>query len=373
MDKDRLIYIKKLLEQEKIGRGKSMLRRLAYDIDSFNSLVCLLDNHDLEMESIPEKKDNYFMYKVMNNLDYLEQIADCIIDFYKDIDFYYYQNRPDLKLSSKEKKEIFSDFLKQFSNDAYLVYKDLYNEKRIFFSDLGNELGESFILSELDEYFIALSGDNNNDLLEIETYIHELMHVYSHKFLKNYSWNHSKNTLNGFYLETIPLFSEIAFYNWLESVGFSKNDLLFHINLNDFVNLRFYKTIKYLSQISLRDDAFVVCDNINYKVYGNNDLDIDQGIPFYGYSESYKSGGLNNFQYGMGLIDAYSLLERKINGEDTSKLINEYLLTLQNPFKFYSDIMRGYDVTFMRDTVLKHNSELKELVPVVGYKYEKKQ
>lgn len=372
MEKEKLIELReRLLEEVSLHPSVSMQKRISYDVDSFNSLVCQAGFHDLELKAYPVPQKELFPYKIQQNFDYLDEIAKTVIGIYKSINFYYYKREGKVYLSPQDKKDIMREFLEYFCPAARDLYKEIYDNGKVFITNLDGNMGESYILQNIDDYYLAIDQKDLGDILELETYIHELMHIYSHHFLHNYTWNSAKNTFNGFYLETIPMYSELEFYRFLKEKGIFGDNLHFHRNVIDYNILTYFKGMHYLSEMDFRVDNEIICDNCNYKVSGNNILKEDEGVPFFEYQDWYKEGCVNEFCYGMGIIDAYDILNQNDDGKSSDRLIRKYLLSLQNPNKFDEDIMRGYDLRFMKDCLQERNAYLKKHYPVKGYRYIK--
>lgn len=365
---DEIYKVRNILIKASSGASKSMYKKLIYDIDSFNSLVEVLYMNELKISMRSIRDNDLFCYNVQDNLYNLEPLADRVIKMFKDMNFYCYLYRGYSNISLKEKTEIFSSFLNDFLPDAYKIYKEMCNQKRVFSGDIGCNSGESFIMQTSGNYFLAINQNMDNDLFELETYVHELMHIYVHSILKNYSSSTFGNTFNGFYLETIPLYGELAFYDWMINNHVYVKDMEFHRNLVDYLTLQFFKTMKYLAIVFERDDIEAITNNQEYKILGNNRVLIDDGIPYFQYHKELSEGNLNDFQYGLGIIDAYNLLERERTGEDVKTSINEYLVSLQNENKFDEDLMQGHNLSFMNSEIKARMDIMKKKYPLPGYK-----
>lgn len=333
--------------------SSTMLYRMSYDIDNYNSLVEDLGFDELRIISPNvNRKVLYLGDKAMLYLDTFEDIADTVIDMYKDMNYVLFRNKGYSKLSGKDQEDILKDFLSSFCPDVYDIYKELIRNNHMFKCDMEGRLGEAFLLPENNLYFFGLNKNIRNDLEKIETIIHELMHIYGQKFLSNYRWNSAENVFNGFYSEAISLYSELRFYEYMVSNHICSEAMHLHANYSDYFSLVNYKTIKYLAMMSKKSDAFILYNGYYYQVEGNNTLDIDKGIPLYQYPEHYSQGDFSSFIYAISMMDAYDLLRRYFDGD--KNIINNYLISLQNENKFFDDFNRDRDLTFMRDELNKH-------------------
>lgn len=83
--------------------SSTMLYRMSYDIDNYNSLVEDLGFDELRIISPNvNRKVLYLGDKAMLYLDTFEDIADTVIDMYKDMNYVLFRNKGYSKLSGKD-------------------------------------------------------------------------------------------------------------------------------------------------------------------------------------------------------------------------------------------------------------------------------
>lgn len=360
MDDKSLMNLRERLVAEYNRAGNFKKYRLLFDIGNYNFLVEKLGKPELainyEKELVYVNLSFHYNSSLINKIMYyifdLGEVAENVIDVYKKAGYFYADNPKHVKLTFKEKSEILKDFLKWFCPSAYDIYKDLCAKNHAFYADLDKDYGIAFILQESDEYFLGINKYCDSDLLEIETYIHEIMHVYVHKFLRNYTWKSVENTFDGFYLETISMLSELELYRFFKENHMYPDSIEFHANFNDYINLSNYKCMKYLAVMAEREDAILNIDNLSYRVLGNNIINSNDDDPLYRFGMDYSTGLINSFCYGMSLLDAYKL-QKSILDKDKN-VINNYLISLQNTNKVCDDIEAGYDFSYMADSIRAH-------------------
>ena len=215
---------------------------------------------------------------------------------------------------------------------------------------------------------MVINDDYVNDIYLMETVIHELVHVYSNMFLCDYRFKGLDNLNNGFFGETLSLYAELSFYEFLVKKNIFGDDLLFHRNLIDFSILKYFKTINYIAKISVRENTTIITDNSDYEVKGKSILLVDKNKPFFEYSRDYKKGNLLDFRYAMSSIDAFKLLERELSGEDTKRMINDYLLGFQVEDQMEIFLSQYHSLDFMYNSIDKRIKELSLKYPIPGYK-----
>ncbi|MCH5167059.1 MAG: hypothetical protein J1F35_04115 [Erysipelotrichales bacterium] len=332
-------------------------KRMAYDFSNFNQLVLVSGFPNLVIPIEIYDEANCFAYRVYEYLEDFEVIADEVIDMFKETNFFLARNAGAINFSKKDLDDISKEFLLGFSADAYKLYEDLIREKRVFDFEKKYLAGEAYILTESNLAFIGKNDHElANTLFPLATMVHELMHIYVEFFLKNYRYTATFNSMDGFYAETIPMYSELEFYKFLVNNHLCGDSKHFNANYNDYIRLSYYKRIKYIVEMARRDDANVTFFDAKYEISGNTSLEIETNNPVFTYSSNYEKGSLNPFVYAMSLLDAYKLLEQSDNGD--KNIINNYLISLQDPDKLEKDIINGYDLSFMRDDIKRHCDEI---------------
>ena len=345
--------------------SKSIKKRLQYDFDFLKDIAETLDKKIY----IPDFKivydDSLFMYQIEKYIDDLEVLAEIVIDLFKQIDFYFYNRLSYLDFSKKDAEDIISEFLEYFSKDMLSIYKELLDSKKIDFCELHGSSGQSFFMNSIDSYYVLFHDNLKSKLLFLETIIHELCHVYSNKFLKNYRYNGIKNLQEGFFGESISLYSEMSFYEFLNNKGISKSELEFHRNVLDYLILVYFKTINYISKVSKRSDIQLITDNVSYRAIGNNILDIEECGSIYEYTKSFYEGNLQDFRYAVSSIDAFSLLKLEEEGKNPSKIIKDYLIGFQNDRMMDDFLERELDIGYMFSKIKERNKQLKMKYPII--------
>ena len=180
-------------------------------------------------------------------------------------------------------------------------------------------------------------------------------------FLKNYRYRGIENLNNGFFGETLSLYSELSLYEFLKSKNVFGSGLEFQRNLIDYYVLCYFKTVKYLSEMSRREDAYMFSDNVGYEIKGNNRLIVDNDLGIFHYPASYSEGNLLDCRYAMSSIEAFKLMEREKNGESPKDLINEYLLSFQDDYQMISFLDNYIDLDYMKNSISERNNGLKNL------------
>lgn len=362
---ERLSKESELLTRMYNASSKSMKKRIEYDFDYLKDIAETLDtkiyvpNYDLKID------DSIFMRQVEYYIDDLEYLAEIIINLFKYIDFYYYERLSYIDFSKKDLEDLLSEFLEYFSKDLFNIYKELLSDGRIDFSVLNQASGESFFLNHIDSYYMIFNPKVKSKLFLLETIIHELCHIYSNRFLKNYRYNATKNIQEGFFGETVSLYSEMSLYEFLKRKNINNDGLNFNRNCVDYLILHYFKTINYIAKVSVRDDIELFTDNVIYRAVGNNSLDIEEAGSIYEYTDRFYNGYLQDFRYAVSTIDAFSLLQREESGEDVGRMINSYLISFQNDRMMDEFLEREHDVGYMFSKIKDRNMESRKKYPII--------
>lgn len=362
---ERITKESELLTRLYNASSKSIKKRIEYDFDFLKDIAETLDakiyvpNYDIKIDS------STFMRQVEYYVDDLEYLAEVIIELFKNIDFYYYKRLSHLDLSKKDIEELLREFLEYFSPDMLSIYKELIEDGRIDFSILDQASGESFFLNHIDSYYMIFNPKVKSRLFLLETIIHELCHIYSNRFLKNYRYSATKNLQEGFFGETISLYSEMSLYEFLKRKNINSDALDFNRNCVDYLILHYFKTINYIAKVSMRDDIELFTDNVTYRAEGNNRLDIEEEGSIYAYGESFYNGYLQDFRYGPSVLEAFSLLQREENGEDVRRMINSYLIGFQNDRMMDDFLEKEQDLGYMFTKIKNRNMSLRKRYPII--------
>lgn len=339
----------------------SMKRRIVNDYEYAYSLAEELGiNLDIPKYKVSIKEPELFFNQVDTYIYDMEHIADIVIGMFKQMNFCFFKRYHNEYVSKRDMELLMKEFLDYFLSDLYYIYRDLIKDDRLVVTNLGSNLGESFFLNQLDSYYFALSDKNRNSMLMFETIVHELVHIYSFMFMKNYRYKGIDNLNNGFFGETLSLYSELSLYEFLKSKGIFGDGIDFQRNLVDYYILCYFKTVKYLGEMARRPDTSLSTNNVDYEVFGNNRLIVDDDLGMFSYPESYSKGSILDCRYAMSSIDAFRLLEREKNGEYPSKLINEYLIGCQYENQMDTFLSEYIDLDFMYETIDSRNKALQK-------------
>ena len=350
-----------ILNKRYVLAGKSIRRRLVYDYEFAYELGERLGTTlDIPKYPVNIKEDTLFYNQVNDYLYEMESIADIVIGMFREMDFQFFRRLNHIYLSKSELEKLMEEFLEYFLQDLLYIYKDLVKDDRVVLNNLGTDLGEAFSLNSLGSYYICVSENNKNGLLLFETIVHELVHIYSGMFMRNYRFTGLANLYDGFFGEALSLYSEMSLYEFLKSKKIFDDGIDLQRNVVDYYILTYFKTVKYLGEMSRRDDTGFLTNNVDYEITGNNRLIVDGDVGIFSYPEFYSKGSLMDCRYAMSSIEAFRLLEREKNGEDPKKLMNEFLIGCQYENQM-DTFLNGYiDLDFMYETLNKRNLELKK-------------
>lgn len=357
---------------EKISKDISMsqARKVVYDFSFLSMLIETAGVKKLypsvDFKSLDDGEN--IVYTMEDNLEQIERLANRVLKMFKKMDFYCYFNSGYTSLSVKDKTDILYSFLDEFLPELLKMYKKMYEDNHIFLSDLGDNLGQSYVLQAIDSYYVAINVNQENDLNNLETIVHELLHVYSMHFLRNYDWKKTQRLLNGLSSETIPLYGELAFFDYLVRNNILKEDAYFHRNLLDYNILEFFKIIKFFCYFARKDkDNFHFPGGLTYEYKGEGKLSLFEGIPFMNFdNSSLRKSELVNFAYGIGSVEAYNLFRIEKNGLTPKEIIDSFLIRQGDNDHLKRDIFNT-DLSFMSKEIQKHQLVLENIRPIPGY------
>lgn len=357
------------LEREFYSASKSKQQKLIYDAAFYEELRSINGTDKYELHNLKSHiKYNYFANLIIENREAFEKMADRVIDIFKDMNFYCYLRRSYKNIKKEEKEDILKNFLNSFIPELFDIYKDLVKYGRIFLASLKGAWGETFLFPSIDRYYIAITEDQINDIFDLETLVHELLHIYADVFAHNYNWHLNLNFMEGFYYETPSLYGELSLFEYMKKNNIYPEEMRKHRNIIDYFLLSYFKTIKYICVKLDSPDVTINLEDLNYKINGNALLDIDAGVPFFQYHEDImKIGSLQDFIYGVSSFESYKLLERERKGEDIKKSINDFILSLDDDTKLYSFLSNPQMSEFMKSELESHNNYLKKKYPIPGY------
>lgn len=347
-----------LLTQKLQVSSLSKKRRIAYDLGTIYSVY--------EMFGVRKNLPNYSQYlngtsltnETFKNVDSFSSIAKSIINVKEVSSYYNYRLFPYDKISDKDNniiKEFFNYFLPKLSN----IFRELYNDDRILFVSNLTTAGFAIPLIELDKYFIAISSDDNYGLETFTTLIHELLHVYSLKFLKNYRFSVTRNLIDGLFCEAVSLYGELSFLVFLLNKHILSEEALILLNLFDNILFDTANSVNLFSKIIDSPNIYIKFDNTKYELY---DLGTSEE------ENTLCKGDFVDFSYIVGFVEAYNLLYKELNGANIEKSINSFLLELDDPYLFEKKYCDGVDLSFMQSEITKRNVLLDKKYP--GYKPE---
>lgn len=347
---------------------KSMALRYGYD---YSFLAGLLEEAGIEDVHLREDLMNLVPDDLLNNvslyLDDLALFAKEVIKMFKNISFYCYLRHGNTSISNKDKSSILKEYLLEKMPWSYQLYKDLYDSNHIFMIDSDKDFGIAYLMPLIDEYYISINRYSRNDLSDIETTIHELMHIYVAKVAHGYSWKNHQNIITGFSKESASIYSSLSFFEFCLEHHIFTDDAMLHRNVEDYEILTIFKLIHYFYEMGVkREKEVTISDGINYKFSEAYKLDEDKGVPFFQYhEEDYREDSFNTFLYGTGAVEAYELLRLEKEGHDPKEIINDFVLKYQRA-DVNLDLFKT-DLTFMASEIRKHQKSLEKKYPLPGY------
>lgn len=338
----------------------SQRKRLEFDKLVFND-ISNVSGLGVELRVNYKNLPFSLIYYIESKLEELDSISTSAIQAFKDVDFKCFHVDKYKKLSLKSKKEILGEFYRYFNSKYARIYNQMLDDNRIFSSGFDGNAGLAFPLPAIGSYYLGVALGEQNDLEALETIIHELSHIYSYMFLSNYRHNAIYNLNNSLYTETLPLYAELSFYDFLIRNRFFDTDMEFMRNNEDYLNLFWYKTIKYITTVGVRPNTQLYSNDVEYTMTGDIHLDIDEGIPFFRFPDEMAKGDLVNFKYAISLLEAYNMLEQERAGEKPEKISNEFLIKMQDE-KYVHDMPVDYNYSFMKNEILTRQKRLEKII-----------
>lgn len=306
---------------------------------------------------------------LVNNIEELGTLSSEYIELLKQANYYCYMRMPNIKISRKEQDEIITEFFIHHLKEGLKIYNELKDSGHIFCIECPEEAldGMAIPLQSIDEYFIELFYNGYNSILRMESVIHEVIHIYCAKFLKDYPSSAYQKFINGLFPETPNMLFEIMFYHFLKDHHIYFDEALLHRNYIDGFNLKCLKVINYLNEISKSHEIFISASE--YQVYGKNRrFTKDKGIPFFQYhTENFVSGETKDTQYGIGIISGTELYYQTLLQEDVKRVVDTFLINQQHA----NDYSLLDSMSCNKDFFLKENQERMSLLlkkyPLPGY------
>ncbi len=348
--------------------SQSMAFLYGYD---YSFLASLLE--DVGIKDVPLREDMMSLIpdELYENMciyiDDLGALAKRVIKMYKKINFYCYLRYGNTSLSNKDKSSILKEYLLEKMPWAYNMYRDLLKDGHVFLVDGCIDYGAAYLMPMIDEYYMTIDRHSQNDLSDIETTIHELMHIFIAKLAYAYSWDTHHNIISGFSKESATLYSTLSFFDFCMEHHICREDALLNRNMADDDILTFFKYINYFYEMGVkRAKEVTISDGVNYKFDEAYKMEEDEGVAFFRYQEDEcAEGSFNNFLYGIGYVEAYDLLRKEREGYDPKRMLNEFVLEHQkqdvNPDVFKTNL------DFMAKEIKSHQKSLEKKYPIPGY------
>lgn len=342
----------------------SLKRRLIFDIELFNNLIDFLDEDSfIYVDFYAQEK---FIPTVLSDIKYLEQIADKVIAIFKEVDFYYYERDSYRKIPLKDREEIIRDFLSRVFPKGDEIYRNLISRRQIICRNTDDYIGgAAFPILGIATNFLLLNSLKTDNLATIEFLIHELMHIYDCTFLRNYPYVAYHNLIDGYYLETTELLIEELLYDFFMANHIFLDDILLRYNKEDYETLKWFKTIKYFSEMIKRGELRLHFDGNIFSFLGhNNDLQTDYDNILFRYSIDSCVGDMRDFRCGISKLKSMQLLRG--NGlVDYTQIINNFLISLQDSSSSLNLTSANYDEFKAR--LEQRMCLLKSRYPTPGY------
>ena len=362
------------LERKMMGASQSVYARYindAYYLADLYKYYFGEDPHILTKDY--RSKTANILDLIYNNRKEFFDLDQKLIDTYKEAGFYYFGRDAYDKISDDEFIELLGEFLNYFNVDIARIYNDIQTKRQFLDYDEKDIYGVSYLLPSLNNYYIGVGATTiRSDMMILETVIHELAHVYTAQFLKNYNYKGMENLLGGLFSETISLYSELSFTNFLANKWKYQTSVLYHRNTVDAELLSEYKCARYMTKALLEQSHnpnISVCSNgFNTWVEGEFEYDPDKDIPFFRSTDSIKKGTTSSILYSVGIVDAYKLLDLELHVAEPKEIINDYLISLQNENANEEFIQQVFDLSFMKKDIAERNEKLLKLQPITGYK-----
>ena len=368
VDKKIFETARKLDNKAKRVHSKSMAFRCGYD---YTFLANLLEIAGIKDISLREDMMALVPHELLENISiYIEDLGSLakeVIKMYKSINFYCYLRHGNTNISNKDKSSILKEYLLERMPWAYQLYKDLYKDGHIFLMDSEQDYGVAYLMPLVDDYYMAINRCSLNDLSDIETTIHELMHIFVARLAYSYSWENHHNIISGFSKETASLYSSLSFFDFCMEHHICTDDALLNRNIVDYDILFFFKLINYFYEMGVkREESLLISDGMEYKFDEIHKMDEDKGVPFFQYhEEEYANESFNKFIYATGYVEAYELLRLEREGNDPKKVINDFVLSRQ--VNDVNEDLFKTNLDFMAREIRDHQKKLEKKYPIPGY------
>ncbi|MDE6292566.1 MAG: hypothetical protein K2L98_02670, partial [Bacilli bacterium] len=300
-------------------------------------------------------------------IDDLAELAKRVIKMFKRINFYCYLRPGNTNISMKDKSSILKEYLLEKMPWAYEIYKDLLREGHVFLVESNRDYGAAFLMPTIDEYYMTLDRHSPNDLSDIETTIHELVHIFVAKLAYAYSWENHHNIISGFSKESASLYSSLSFFDFCMKHHICTDDALLNRNMADYDILTFFKYINYFYEMGVKGKKeVIISEGIEYKFDQAYKMEEDEGVAFFRYFEDEcAEESFNTYLYGTGAVEAYELLRKEREGYDPQRVLNEFVLKYQrqdvNPDLFKTNL------DFMAKEIKGNQKNLEKKYPFPGY------
>jgi len=166
---------------------------------------------------------NYYLIKELNqNYNNIYKLSNDIVEVYKNVKWYSEPKRVFKNYKSTYLAEIINDFFASLGDKYYKIFKDLYEDKRVFSS---NSFGDGFTVFDYEELKSTIFVPNDKSTLICFTVLaHEVGHVINYDITK-----YSKNplTVNNYDISTemFSMFIELIFFDYLKKIKFEQTEI----------------------------------------------------------------------------------------------------------------------------------------------------
>ncbi len=368
VDKEIKKTVKKMNKKALGVKSESMAFRYGYDYTFLANLLDEVGISDIELrEDMMDLVPDELLENVSVYIDDLGNLAKEVIEMFKKINFYCYLREGHTSISNADKVAILKEYLLKKMPWAYNLYKDLCDSGHVFMIDNDHDYGVAYLMPVIDEYYMAINKYSSNDLSDIETTIHELMHIFVAKLAHSYSWRNHHNIISGFSKESASLYSSLSFFEFCMEQHIYMDDALLHRNLSDYEILTFFKLINYFYEMGVKEGKEVtISEGVNYNFDDDCIMEQDRDMAFFRYPKGeYSSGSFTTFLYGTGYVEAYNLLKLEREGRNVKDIINDFVLIHQIA-DVDTDLFKT-NLNFMGREIQNHQKSLEKKYPIPGY------
>ena len=315
-------YEKKLNDLYARANTKSKKKKLALDLFIF-SKICydhfgidkIYDwDYDIEMWDLLEDFNTPFIENVLGNRNVYANIANGVIDIFKNMDYPLYKDYRKLcgTLTDKEFQDVIFDFLNKYDPTLLKAFKEKLENYEVFEGTIESYRGVNYQLESLNKSFIFFESEGKNTISNASVLLHEFGHSYEFDIFQKTS--QSKRCQKGKctpYSEVSSEFFEYAFIKYLKENRIYYNDSSMCLRDYYIDLLRYMYEISVLSKtkcITLDDDGVAKIDNEEVKEYANKlreDLNFYYDDPETGEDINY----MNAYIYGIGNLFSIYLYE----------------------------------------------------------------